>query len=751
MLSAREEVSSTFLSDFLNHYVPKKDIDYQRIYNVVREKGLIELSKDAALLAIGETVFLESEDFLYLALIDRDVRHYLMHLSEDALTQLASALEEKPPTTDLFCPPKVTHHPEVKEGNGVGMEYVPNEPFESWEGTIINMPETTFIPKTIQGLQNLVLWAKENNKRVRATGYRHSSSPMYSEDEQVLISMLDLKTALKLPAEYPKMDPQSELQNITLVGEPYEKNGQRKIKCKIGGSTANYHFQEWVHDPERGNLQWAMPLNVIMTEITFAGSNAMMCHGAGIHNQTLSDLVSEIEFVNVKGERQVVNDPEQIKAAAGCFGMLGIVTSITLELDEMTFANFANVGKEQLALTIPPPESFTISNQLKKNLSHANLQALTDKDAQKAAFQDFIDRAENSYYAEWFWFPLQDKCWINCWQNNGEKAVSSRYPNKFDTDMQRKASYLAHLGTLAIGDYIPPIRRLQTRIMSDLTMAILPDREKIVCSLEDAIHFRKGIQNFRTRMMEIEVPIPDKSGSTEADWSVCQQAWWDVIEVIYSEENLTYFPMRTTLEMRLIGGSDMLMASQHGNKRTCAIEVLTPLAVNCQHWERFMQQVLDKWAALKDDQGRFLNIRPHWAKRFDNLVINRDRSWINQWDEDQKKALKSYTQNATATISLPMRVYLKEIAYKTQFTKFMQQMDNICRAGGYTLKDIRERFFNPLLDDLTGGFFHRNEAQSKATSVVSSRNQVHGFFKPKEKDKQERQTRKICHLFRWPR
>src|SRR5262249_50908676 len=160
---------------------------------------------------------------------------------------------------------------------------------------------------------------------------------MFGDDNQIFVSMLDLETVTKLPAEYPKMDPDNEMQGIKLVSPAYLENGKHKINCKIGSSTCNYHIQDWVHDPNGGNWKWTLPLNVIMTEITFGGSNATLCHGAGIRNQTLSDLVTEIEFVNVKGELQKVSDKEQIKAAAGCFGLLGPVTAITVKLDEMSY------------------------------------------------------------------------------------------------------------------------------------------------------------------------------------------------------------------------------------------------------------------------------------------------------------------------------------------------------------------------------------------------------------------------------
>ena len=85
---------------------------------------------------------------------------------------------------------------------------------------------------------------------------------------------------------------------------------------------------------------WTLPLDIIAVMITYGGSNAMICHGAGVKNKTLSDLVLKwewtfqqdqgkehwqhfnflinmckrslllsfrLEFINAKGELQVNN------------------------------------------------------------------------------------------------------------------------------------------------------------------------------------------------------------------------------------------------------------------------------------------------------------------------------------------------------------------------------------------------------------------------------------------------------------
>ena len=143
--------------------------------------------------------------------------------------------------------------------------------------------------------------------------------------------------------------------------------------------------------------------------ITLGGSNAPICHGAGIRHKTLSDLVREISYVDANGNVQSVSDSTLIKAAAGSFGLLGVVTHLTLEFDRMTYA-LMQPKKVPVSLAIPPPLDYIAKNKvprpLNKKYSATQLEA---------ARLDFIDRATKDYYSEWFWFPYQDEAWVNCW------------------------------------------------------------------------------------------------------------------------------------------------------------------------------------------------------------------------------------------------------------------------------------------------------------------------------------------------
>lgn len=72
----------------------------------------------------------------------------------------------------------------------------------------------------------------------------------------------------------------------------------------------------------------------------------------------------------------------------------------------------------------------------------------------------------------------------------------------------------------------------------------------------------------------------------------------------------------------MVGDSNVVMAPFFGNRHgTCSIEILTTANVKREDWVPFCQSVLDKWAEYKDRNGQYLNIRPHWAKEWQDLKV----------------------------------------------------------------------------------------------------------------------------------
>ena len=557
-----------------------------------------------------------------------------------------------------------TYIKEITEADGSPVLVYSNRRFRNWGGTVDYIPANTFVPRSKQGVANIVRWAKKNNRRVRAAGYRHTWTSLYSNNGDVLISMLPLDVAEELPAKHPDIDPRCDLEGARIVGTINE-NGVTKALCRIGASTSNEQFRRWCLDEQGGQWQWTLPLNVIMVEITLGGSNAPICHGAGWKNETLSDLVTEIEFINANGDVQIVNDPQQLKAAAGCFGLLGIVTAITLKLDPMTYA-VMEPYKKALPLCVPPLSRSDVPLEV-------DMQNISDADLQQAQ-QQFEKQCAQDYYSEWFWFTFQEQGWVNCWHNHGSKIDAEDYPSPTETWFQELQN---HLGQLLLDfdlfELLPG--DIQARMLAATAMAVLPSDKNIVTTLIDAVHFRRGVQNMSVLGMELEIPIPAcADDATKPDWSVCQRAWWDAIRLVYdSARGSSNTPMRLTLEMRVMGGSSILMAPQYGNTwGTCSIEVLTHCNTPMAEWQIFKQQLLDKWMSYRDAGGALLNTRPHWAKEWEGLRVRQQ----------------------------PIAEHLRATAYAAVIPPFKQTLEAVAAAGNVNAAEMKKLFNNDTLSEI---------------------------------------------------
>jgi hypothetical protein len=110
---------------------------------------------------------------------------------------------------------------------------------------------------------------------------------------------------------------------------------------------------------------------------------------------------------------------------------------------------------------------------------------------------------------------------------------------------------------------------------------------------------------------------PKKGAATGADvpdFDLVRRAWWDAILTCYRHGCTS--PQFIPLEMRIMGGTDVIMAPQRGNRLgTFAIQVLTLRSMG-DVWALCAQEVLDKWMSYTDADGKQLKTCPHWAKQW---------------------------------------------------------------------------------------------------------------------------------------
>ena len=409
-------------------------------------------------------------------------------------------------------------------------------------------------------------------------------------------------------------------------------------------------------------LQWSikhgftLPLNVIMLLNTIGGTTSLMCHGAGIKQKTMSDLVVEVEFVNGEGQVQVVNDPTKLKAVAGSFGLFGVILSLSYRFSKMTYATFS--PRTTCMSNIIPPYSATINEV--RNYDASSLQSLV----------------ENNYYNEFFWFPGngQDQgFWLNAWKNVGdENYVETNLISKTTEDFQVQTSFMFSLSVnvlQSIHEVLPsasdtPLKPLLENIFSKVssTSAIcaLPTlKNPKISPLSEALHFQRGIHYTAPQnCMEIQIPVPSFS-SDLPDWSVAAKAWWDIIDIYENEkrnDKRNAQSLLFVLEMRIMGDSDILLAPSKGNKHgTVTIEILSTKLIDDQIWEQFMQKLASKILSYKDHNNDLLKSRFHWAKQIPKQFMI---------DGQQKKADQ----------------YHSEI-YASEMDEFCQVLDEISPGG----------------------------------------------------------------------
>jgi len=139
---------------------------------------------------------------------------------------------------------------------------VHDDKFTNWGETVVNNPATTWVaPTKISQLQDIVKTARG---RVRVAGYRHSWSSIFSENEQVLVSILDQDLVTKLPntssicatPDYGDND----FKIIQDLGA-YPENPAKGL-VKVGSGVTNEDFRRWA--VERNT--WTLPINVLMVE-----------------------------------------------------------------------------------------------------------------------------------------------------------------------------------------------------------------------------------------------------------------------------------------------------------------------------------------------------------------------------------------------------------------------------------------------------------------------------------------------------
>jgi hypothetical protein len=143
-----------------------------------------------------------------------------------------------------------------------------NIPFENW-GLVKEAkctPALTCVPTKVEGLINLVKWVNKYHPklRIRCAGYRHSWAPIFSEDRQILVSMLNLQQATQLPD--PSVISPTSKENVyndfKVVGTPVVAADKSSATVRLGAAVTTEEFRRW----STSDGKWCLPVDVILGE-----------------------------------------------------------------------------------------------------------------------------------------------------------------------------------------------------------------------------------------------------------------------------------------------------------------------------------------------------------------------------------------------------------------------------------------------------------------------------------------------------
>ena len=151
------------------------------------------------------------------------------------------------------------------------------------------------------------------------------------------------------------------------------------------------------------------------------------------------------------------------------------------------------------------------------------------------------------------------------------------------------------------------------------------------------------------------------------DFGIVSQAWWDAVDLIQKSANDKIYACDITLDMRVMGGSDVTMAPQYGNKHgTVTIEPISSRMVHKEVWEDFKDKLAKVFMSYKDFDGTPLNTRVHWAKESPRII---------EVSEIQHRTMDYVHMN-----------------YTQQMTKFFNDLNQL--TDGVSIQDINDLFSN---------------------------------------------------------
>lgn len=309
------------------------------------------------------------------------------------------------------------------------------EHLKNWAGNLEFSTGNVYYPKNIDEVKDVV----KKCKKLRALGSMHSFNTIADSNEN-LLSSRDLNKIILL-------DPST-----------------NTVKVEAGmryGELAPYLY-------EKG---FALHNLASLPHISIAGSIATATHGSGINNGNLSTGISAIEFVNAAGDLVSLsrkNDGEIFNGAVVALGALGIVTSVTLDLQptfNMKQLVYRNLPMSALKDNFEKIEAagYSVSlftNWKDKNINQVWIKSRVDSNEPSSIPEDFF----GAKAATKDMHPVEDQSSENCTPQMGVPGPW------FERMPHFKMGFKPSTGKELQAEYFVPIEHAYDAIMAMETL-----------------------------------------------------------------------------------------------------------------------------------------------------------------------------------------------------------------------------------------------------------------------------------------
>jgi hypothetical protein len=331
--------------------------------------------------------------------------------------------------------------------------------WHNWAQTEHCRPQSTWYPRNVLEVREIVELAAREGKRIRVVGTSYSWPPLAASEEFMVC--------------------------LRLLGDIEIEHGDRGPRVWVGAGVVGRELNEVL---ERAG--YCLPSNVVMETVSFGGMTSVGAHGSGWDQQTLSDMVDVVELIDGRGRLRCFrcgkDSDEIMNAVRVSLGMYGVVVRVALRIQR----------------------SFNVR--------------LCDSKISMAQMLDTLpDRVSQHDYYDVFWFPGTQLCWTRAW-DRVDAPISPWRPHlpwSISTTRDNWGRTWAWLQSVGFNVSAALCRRwpaLTPHVMSASNLTVV-DHTRVV-HIHDASHYRSAIEIHRLGCMEFgfAVDADDMAGVRQA-------------------------------------------------------------------------------------------------------------------------------------------------------------------------------------------------------------------------------------------